>query len=130
MGVILLYSGAALLAATVILAIVFAVKKPQYRPEHAAYAGGEERGAGKAPAAPGETVPMPGAAGPQPPSGTEVMPSQGQAAGTVPMVGEPVPLARADETVPLFQGGETVPMPGADETQPLAGAGADTGERP
>ena len=36
-GEIIFYAGAALLVLTIILAVVFAIKKPQYKPENAAY---------------------------------------------------------------------------------------------
>ena len=40
-GEIIFYAGAALLVLTIILAVVFAVKKPQYKPENAAYIGAD-----------------------------------------------------------------------------------------
>ena len=40
-GQLLFYGGAALLAVTVLLAIIFIIKKPKYTPESAAYTGAD-----------------------------------------------------------------------------------------
>ena len=42
-GQIVFYAGIGLLVVTIILAVIFMVKKPVYHPENAAVAGGENR---------------------------------------------------------------------------------------
>lgn len=95
-GQLLFWSGAALLALTGLLAIIFAIKKPKYTPEEAVTAIG---------AAPtkrlrrGQTVPA--------------SPVTQRPAGTVLLTPEEIPGATApmpESAVP----GATVPMPGMD----------------
>lgn len=102
MGMILFYCGAALLAATVITALVFRAKPLRYTPQEPAASGGEA----KAPAesAAGRTVPM-GAAVSAEHAGRTV-PMDREAGMTVPMeqgAGATVPMERADATVPMDQ---------------------------
>ena len=101
-GQLLFWSGAALLALTGLLAIIFAIKKPKYTPEEAVTAIG---------AAPtkrlrrGQTVPVSPVT--QNPAGTVLLTQEETSGATAPMPAtDPLP----ESAIP----GATVPMPGMD----------------
>lgn len=104
-GQLLFWSGAALLALTGLLAIIFAIKKPKYTPEEAVTAIG---------AAPtkrlrrGQTVPVSPVT--QSPAGTVLLTQEETSSATAPMAeAAGTVLLRQDDTP-----GATVPMPGMD----------------
>ena len=101
-GQLLFWSGAALLALTGLLAIIFAIKKPKYTPEEAVTAIG---------AAPtkrlrrGQTVPTSPVT--QRPAGTVLLTPEETPGATAPM---PATAPLPESAAP----GATVPMPGMD----------------
>ena len=110
-GQLVFYSGAALLAVTILLAVVFLIRKPVYTPEKAVYDG----------AAQNRTQTFRSGYPTDPLTVRRDAPVQ--AAGTVPLAEETLPLTQ--ETVPLSADtaplmGETAPL--AEETTPLAAA--------
>ena len=144
-GQMMFYGGVALLAVTIILAVIFMVKKPVYHPENAAAMPNDNRTRPlrngyptdpltvrrDAPAkAAEETVPL--AEGTTPLAGDTVPLNVGTAPlaeGTTPLAGETAPLAEgtaplASETTPLAEG--TTPL--AEGTTPLAGETAPLAE--
>ena len=146
-GQLVFYGGAALLAVTILLAVVFLIRKPVYTPEKAVYDGAaqnrtqpfrsgyptdpltvrrdtpEKKAEETLPLAE-ETVPL---TQETPPLRDETVPLAAEAVlpvqETMPLTEETVPLT--EETVPLTE--ETVPLsadtaPLSEETVPLAAA--------
>lgn len=146
-GQLVFYGGAALLAVTILLAVVFLIRKPVYTPEKAVYDGAaqnrtqpfrsgyptdpltvrrdtpEKKAEETLPLAE-ETVPL---TQETPPLRDETVPLAAEAVlpvqETVPLTEETVPLT--EETMPLTE--ETVPLsadtaPLSEETVPLAAA--------
>ena len=119
-GQLVFYGGAALLAVTILLAVVFLIRKPVYTPEKAVYDG----------AAQNRTQPFRSGYPTDPLTVRRDTPEK-KAEETLPLAEETVPLTQEtpplrDETVPLAE--ETVPlteetMPLTEETVPLS---ADT----
>ncbi len=154
-GQLVFYGGAALLAVTILLAVVFLIRKPVYTPEKAVYDGAaqnrtqpfrsgyptdpltvrrdtpEKKAEETLPLAE-ETVPL---TQETPPLRDETVPLAAEAVlpvqETVPLTEETVPLT--EETVPLTE--ETVPLsadtaPLSEETVPLAAACSGQQEAP
>ena len=154
-GQLVFYGGAALLAVTILLAVVFLIRKPVYTPEKAVYDGAaqnrtqpfrsgyptdpltvrrdtpEKKAEETLPLAE-ETVPL---TQETPPLRDETVPLAAEAVlpvqETMPLTEETVPLT--EETVPLTE--ETVPLsadtaPLSEETVPLAAACSGQQEAP
>ena len=108
-GQLVFYGGAALLAVTILLAVVFLIRKPVYTPEKAVYDG----------AAQNRTQPFRSGYPTDPLTVRRDTPEK-KAEETLPLAEETVPLTQEtpplrDETVPLAE--ETVPL--TEETVPL-----------
>ena len=100
-GQLFFFAGVGLLAVTAVLAIIFAVRKPKYRPE----AAGD-----------GVTAPLRNGYPTDPLTVRRETAGKGPApaAGTLPLAEETVPLA--EETIPLADA--TVPLSGVTEALP------------
>ena len=137
-GQMMFYGGVALLAVTIILAVIFMVKKPVYHPENAAAMPNDNRtrplrnGYPTDPLTVRRDAPAKAAEGTTPLAGDTVPLNVGTAPlaeGTTPLAGETAPLAEgtaplASETTPLAEG--TTPL--AEGTTPLAGETAPLAE--
>ena len=121
-GQLVFYAGVILLAATIVLAVVFAVKKPEYHPENAALASEGERTAPLRNGFPTDRLTVRRAARKREGAARErVEQAPGEAPGeTVLLSGDTLPLAA--ETLPLPA--ETAPL----ETVPLKEATTPLGE--